>query len=1793
MYTKLTYTVCIILALCMLSNACGATKPRNPYPADGAVDVPLDVVLKWTARGMDWQDVFFGTDRYNVNIAREGSAEHKCTTVVDAYDPGGLEPCIPYYWKIVGYEDWGEIIFVHEGPLWSFTTVCDAGECQERQEPIESRWCECCDIDPGYAMHISVSYGVVYTNVPICKVHCAEGISLELGLHYDSGKADGSISRRKTVLGYGWTHNYNIHLIVKPPDVFMPDSKGRMTRFKEQADGSYQASAGWSHTLSQIDEDTFLLEQVDGKKLSFELFESAPWPTCGSLYQLTQIEDAQGQVRTLSYNTKGLLETIADPFGRQMVLDYDENGSIIRITNADGTATQIEYSNDNVSRITDPLGYTLEYTYDSENRMTTEKLKDGNTWTCLYNDGNKPYQLIDGDGQLYATLTNPLNWAIDNDRLQQFSEVRYIPSQTTVTDGEGNITYYDYDENAYITHRYAPDHPGAMYEFDDELRLVRHTDEEGNQRQYEYDEHGNIIRVTDPLGNETKMFHEHPTIRSLMTKKIEPDSDQYLYDYDENGNLIREIDPIIEEPNDKVITHTYNAQGLRTSTTDRNGNVTQWQYNGDGTLARQTVDPNPLNIVTEYEYDTAGRMTKKTLYRGPNLTDPVVTIYDYDADGRLIKEVLDPNGLNLTTQYEHDGEGRIVRRVDPRGIITDYEYDVRGRLIKEAVDPGGLNLTTRYEYDEADNQTKLIDAKGNETRYEYDDRNRLTKSIDPEGYQTLYDYGENGTLIRSSRSMDPCGPPYHITEYRYDQLGRQTHKIIDPCGLALTTEFEYALPGSAGCPCGTPGSAQVHKKTDPSGKVIYYYYDQLDRITREVRKVGDTDDNAGDANDAINTYEYDYMGNCIRQTAENSPHINHVTTYLYDAANRLIRQVEGPSDSNLTTSYVYNGAGNVIQQTTPQGNVIRNAYDKANRLVNQSDSVGPLVSYDYDENGNIIRKTDGLGHTWRYTYDGADRLTAVYDPLVESPADKFTAYNYDENGNIIQEADNEDSVTTYTYDGLDRRIKLSHDPCDLAVEITYAYDSAGNLIRINDDNGNATTYEYDAANRKIREIYADETTIQYEYDEAGSVIRRTDQMGNITTYSYDDLHRLTSRTYADGRRDMFTYNRAGRLFTADNDHSHIEQAYDDVGRMTSSTQTDLPQSYSCMVGYDYNTPDNTRTITYPSGKEVVEVRDGRGRLTEVRQDSVKTTWHAYDNPGNRLRARHFANGTRTEYIYNENGWVTELRHIGPDGATFAGFAYDYDAAGNPINAINVQSVLAYEDAKPVTQSEKYTYDAMDRLIDFKQGKWVDGDIPAPTRHRTWQLDGVYNWMQFSVDGTNYHNSVNQMNEYDDLSTDGPAPVPDDDGEPDDFMVGESSGFNFAHDKNGNVVDDGVQQYFYDYDHQPVTEATLRADNNLTMVKVKINGAVLGQYWYDALGRRTRKLTGEVPTIYIYNDRRTIEEYNDSALVRSYTYDSKTNEILTMERAAEGDKLYYHSNAQGSIIAITDNTGDPIERYNYDAYGEPSFWDGAGNEIPQSVVGNPYMFTGQRLDQETGLYYLGSPYYDSAKGRLLQRNPLGYADGMNLYDHLNNNLTEFDLPEYTDADTTVWQPRRCELGLPRDMPYDVVYFVAAGDKTEDKILDKCSFPFLTTRNFKSKYSYYSGTSAQDCKDEMKQVTTKGTDAYNWAKKNRCAPLCKKKLDKKCKGKCWIDKGAKKKGTCQVVVEKIKLRKGSKYYTGTSKCHVKIKCWCKCDCLEKKPEPAPEVHLSDTFVQHETEYWRREYERQMRALHGPPF
>lgn len=101
------------------------------------------------------------------------------------------------------------------------------------------------------------------------------------------------------------------------------------------------------------------------------------------------------------------------------------------------------------------------------------------------------------------------------------------------------------------------------------------------------------------------------------------------------------------------------------------------------------------------------------------------------------------------------------------------------------------------------------------------------------------------------------------------------------------------------------------------------------------------------------------------------------------------------------------------------------------------------------------------------------------------------------------------------------------------------------------------------------------------------------------------------------------------------------------------------------------------------------------------------------------------------------------------------------------------------------------------------------------------------------------------------------------------------------------------------------------------------------------------------------------------------------------------RLYFLSDALNSAIALTDSTGNVLQRYSYDPYGSYAMqYTGTG-------IGNTYTFTG-REDDGTGVYYYRARYYSPVLQRFISEDPIGLEGGINSYAYADENpISEVD------------------------------------------------------------------------------------------------------------------------------------------------------------------------------------------------------
>ena len=138
------------------------------------------------------------------------------------------------------------------------------------------------------------------------------------------------------------------------------------------------------------------------------------------------------------------------------------------------------------------------------------------------------------------------------------------------------------------------------------------------------------------------------------------------------------------------------------------------------------------------------------------------------------------------------------------------------------------------------------------------------------------------------------------------------------------------------------------------------------------------------------------------------------------------------------------------------------------------------------------------------------------------------------------------------------------------------------------------------------------------------------------------------------------------------------------------------------------------------------------------------------------------------------------------------------------------------------------------------------------------------------------------------------------------------------------------------------------------------------YTYDQNGIRDSKTIGSVTTTYYLNGSLVLYETDGTNQIY-YTYDVDGS-LISMRY--NGTEYFYMFDVFGNVTYLVDSSGYTVVYYRYDAYG--NIIDQTSSALANA---NPYRYRSYRYDQESGLYYLQSRYYNPVTGRFIN------ADGM--------------------------------------------------------------------------------------------------------------------------------------------------------------------------------------------------------------------
>lgn len=1396
------------------------------------------------------------------------------------------------------------------------------------------------------------------------------------------------------------------------------DRRGRTTTF------TYDASSRLTQIMSP-----------HGRKTIFDYTGSDPT-------LISSVTDPDNKTTTFDY-TGGNLTKITDPLGKEIEYGYDAQHRITgeRLKNYTTTSTGWSYSaeygvsaanlirdgaNQIVAKIV-PIGALLlpptrSETIAAGNLTYTDGR--GKTWTISRDKfGHLKSIALASDSSHMWSITYGLS-SIDP------SGNRVIEKSNEL----GHTFIFGWDESGNMLSRKDPLQNVVAFKYENILipaLMTRKTEPDTRVYNYEYFDdpapgqflfrRGDLKKIIDPIiepGTDavaTFAYETHPSqmtgdpagavLPGRLKKVTKTDGNGHVEtsEYDRSGNLVTMTRA--SGGLNLVTTYGYDLMGRQTSEIIQRGDTTIENlstYDAMGRLIDTIEDSGGLNLLTHREYDSYGNLTKVTNPRG------YVTKLEYDARNRLVKQTEAEGILNLVSAWTYDGNGNVLTEKDANEKVTTHEYNDYSRRIR------------------------TLDAENYETLYTPDVAGRVTN-------------------VKRALAPTPNGAgPFYEVAITYDSLSRVlTRKVaptstgldpLNPAVAGLTTSIDYGPTSGCNCTTSTPGTSLPNKITDPAGKLTFFQYDKRNRLLKRIRKV--TDVNAApDGDDAVTSYEYDPVGNLKKITGPEGEQIE----YAYDAADRkssrtLVDSVHG----NITTTYGLDGADNVVTVTNLDGGVTTITYDKANRPSLVNDTIGSIVKMSYDTNGNVTRRADGLDHTWQFSYDAADRLEKEYDPIVESSGDKYTQYVHDAVGNKTHMIDRNGVTTNWMYDGLNR-LTLQFEDFNLIAlpgcttcntKTTYGYNGV-RQTSITDHDNNTTSYEFDAALRLKKTIYPDGAAndfVQYVFNAAGKLHTRTDQRSVVTAYTYNHLHQLTGRAYSGGgftpRSESFTFDRSDRLKTAVNGAASITRTYDGMGRPDSEVQQFLAESATYTTGYDYVTAANDvrRIINYPGGnRTVTQSFDKRRRMTSVSGDTGVGEARGYD-AADRLASMMRSNNVGDIRSYDDDDrltWLVNYLPMEPEWSHLSSQTYGYDAVGNRLWTSKEWGGV---------RSEAYTYDRRHRLTKMERGELDEqtGTIYAPISSgpleakQEWSdLDRRGNWQEYKATAaglstpTVQTRTVNGVNEYGEINWGVPS------------LLNSS----IVEDAAGNVT-------MIPYNRDPAFGCGVAGclsgdefiyDEENRLIEIRKLGLLGGgslklAIQYDALGRRieTTDYIDPATGSFLATPKRTLHAFSGLDVIQEYQCDttgpgcspsgwslarefvwgrplSSSNgpEPVAMvdftdagyQSAGTAEAVHYLRDVLGSVIGLANSSGTLVEKYTYDPYGRTlvesrNAATGAFEYANASAFGNPWMWTGQRYDAGVKLYHFLFRSYSPVLGRWLQRDPLGYVDGVNLYEYLN-------------------------------------------------------------------------------------------------------------------------------------------------------------------------------------------------------------
>ncbi len=731
----------------------------------------------------------------------------------------------------------------------------------------------------------------------------------------------------------------------------------------------------------------------------------------------------------------------------------------------------------------------------------------------------------------------------------------------------------------------------------------------------------------------------------------------------DDSTLVKELDGTFKLTKQTGEVLRFTAEGIMTTRTDRNGNVTSYTYisaDSDGLTNEISTITYPGSLTYEFDY-TGAYVT--------SITDPYGRVTNLDNDGKLRSITLpDPDGAGPKTRpvLSFSYSGKLISSYTSwEGDTTSFTY--ADRMIRTITHPDGgvetvhatlasgmhtlsdglgTNSNRRPLWETelvSGDYTNEVDATWTFLHTRTGDELRVE---DPLGGITDYELnGENLVTERTDPDPDGGGPLSRpVTTYTYSGRKLTGVSLPDSTSRAWTYDANFA---------------QVTSYTNGRGYVTNF-------------TVSSTNGNvtAVSIPSLTITASYTYTTTGIKGlVSQYTDPLSRITNYTYDSHGLVtsITYAAGTNDQ-VSEMFGYDAYDNPSWSDDALGRRTDYDYDLLDRLVAlvlpDPDIGGPLAApmivYDYNKNNYLTKITDPLGRITEYDYTSRNDVLEVKqpDPDGAGPASvPTTTFDYDLHRRLEDVTDPLGRITAYGYDPLDRQTGLTLPDPDGGGSLTsptyaWSYDAIGRTLDATDPLSNEVAYTYALLWREVTSTLPDPdgagsqtaSSVIAEYDGEGNLVSTTDELGRETTYAYDALNRLTSVTLPDP---------------------------DGGGSLTSP-----------VTQYQYDKASNLRYVIDPLGNTTEYVYDNLNRLVTVLQADpdgggslAKPEWHTlYDAVGN-VAAQIDAAGRLTKYEYDQLDRLVAVRQV--DGAWPAASAITTTQGGTASEVQRVGFTGAY------------------------------------------------------------------------------------------------------------------------------------------------------------------------------------------------------------------------------------------------------------------------------------------------------------------------------------------------------------------------------------------------------------------------------------------------------------------------------------------------------------------------------------